>query len=258
MNLQSDQTAFSGQRERSGEVKPYQIIEFLESESGRRIYLTLTRNRSSYVSFGETRPGGAVKLRLQRAFLGAPGEVLRPLARWVGRMRGACPAAVRRFIDAHVESDPRPRRRAPVRIRTKGSFHDLAAMAAKVNRECFMGRLEIKVSWGRAGSIRRRVRQRQLGSYDRERNLVVISPILDQEDVPAFFVEFVIFHEMLHAVQPPGAKRDHDREFCRVERMHPCYRRAAVWQRRNLSILLNPPGTRRRVAARPVRQGLLF
>jgi predicted metal-dependent hydrolase len=149
-------------------------------------------------------------------------------------------------------------------VRTAGRFHDLAEIAARVNREYFGDRLDLVVTWGRARTGRR-VRQRQLGSFDRERNLVTISPVLDQEEVPGFFVAYVVFHEMLHSVQSPDSGSDHDAEFRAVERMYPDFRRAEAWQRRNMGLLMNPGGRRRRrrkkrapAATERDLQGLLF
>jgi hypothetical protein len=244
----------------------HQLLTFLERESGRRLSLELNNNRVSYVSFEEVVPGGRVKVRLQRAFLSATEPVLRALARWIGSCRGRCPKSLNAFINSQAGKDPRPRR-APARISTRGRVHDLEEIAAEVDREYFRGKLELAVTWGRAVR-RRRVHQRQLGTYDRERRLVTVSRVLDHAKVPRFFVAFVVFHEMLHAVQPDGEGRDHGPEFQAVERMHPDYRRAVLWQRRNLSLLMNPEGRRRRGRKRPGRgkdrdsggpvQGVLF
>lgn len=236
-----------------------ELHRLLEAGSGRRMAIKLTRNRVSYISFEEVTPGGRLKLRVQRAFLAAPRKVLDSLARWMRTCRGRCPRAVGSFINSQAEADPRPRRRR--KTRTAGRVYDLAGMMDEVNREYFRGRLAMHITWGRAVSPKRRVYQRQLGTCDRGRNLVTINPILDQGAVPRFFVAFVVFHEMLHAVEPADAGRGHYPEFRRVERMHPDYRRAERWQRRNLSLLMRPPGTGRgKQRQRPAgpAQGLLF
>ncbi len=241
----------------------FQLQTCLERDSGRRIEMHLNHNRVSYVTFEEVVPGGRIRLRLQRAFLSAPEGVLQALARWIGACRGRCPKKVGEFISACAEQIPAARR--PVRIQTRGHHHDLSEILAEVNRDYFRGQMRLGMTWGRAVSMNRRVHQRQLGAYDRSRDLVTISRVLDQEEVPRFFVAFVVFHEMLHAVQPAGSERDHGPEFTSVERMHPDYYRAVRWQRRNLAILMQP-GKRRKPRTKPTRppepagpvQGLLF
>jgi hypothetical protein len=244
----------------------FQLLSTLERESRRRIELQINRNRVSYVTFQDLPTGGRVRVRLQRAFLSAPERVISALADWIRAGRGRAPHAVRRFIESHAASSPAPPPR-PMRISTRGDFHDLAEIAAEVNRECFRGQLRAAITWGRAVNPRRKVHQRQLGTFDRERNLVTISRVLDNAEVPRFFVAFVVFHEMLHAVQGDDEEGDHGPEFRRVERMHPDYRRAEAWQRRNMGLLMNPASRSgrksRRRAAKTVRdrrgeQGLLF
>ena len=80
----------------------YQLQNLIESRSGRTVEMLLNRNQVSYVTFEEITAGGRIRLRLQRAFLRAPEEVLLALARWVGSCRGRCPRAVSRFIEEHA------------------------------------------------------------------------------------------------------------------------------------------------------------
>ena len=60
--------------------------------------------------------------------------------------------------------------------------------------------------------------------------------------MPRFFVEFVVFHELLHHVVPArraGERLEyHTPEFRRRERAHPDYRRAVRWETENLEALL--------------------
>ena len=82
----------------------------------------------------------------------------------------------------------------------------------------------------------------RLGTYTHDLELVRIHPALDRESVPRFFVEFVVFHELLHHVVPArrsGGRIDyHPPEFRARERTHPDYARAIRWEAENLEALL--------------------
>jgi hypothetical protein len=39
---------------------------------------------------------------------------------------------------------------------------------------------------------------RKLGHYERTRDRIVISKILDHERIPQYLVEFILYHELLH------------------------------------------------------------
>jgi len=67
--------------------------------------------------------------------------------------------------------------------------------------------------------------------------------VLDQASVPEWFVRFVLFHELLHAVHPPERGTDnrwvhHGSLFRRRERTYVDYARAIEWERRNLRTLI--------------------
>ena len=61
--------------------------------------------------------------------------------------------------------------------------------------------------------------------------------------MPLFFVEFIVFHEMLHQLFPssngPGRRVHHPRAFRDRERAFPLYEAAIGWERENLRALLH-------------------
>ncbi len=77
------------------------------------------------------------------------------------------------------------------------------------------------------------------GSYDKHRNQIRINPLLDDAAVPLYFVEFIVYHEMLHAVCPAkidsrGAIRSHTREFRMQEKQFAEYDDAKEWEKTSL------------------------
>ena len=82
----------------------------------------------------------------------------------------------------------------------------------------------------------------QLGTYLPEERLIRIHPVLDQPWVPDFFVEAVVFHEMLHhdmpAVVQNGRRHYHTRAFRTRERSFEYHSAAQQWQKENLWRLL--------------------
>jgi hypothetical protein len=68
----------------------------------------------------------------------------------------------------------------------------------------------------------RRPSRATLGHYDPSHNAIILSRLLDSDQVPRLTVEYVMFHEMLHLrfpVEHRGARRCvHTREFKVAER----------------------------------------
>ncbi len=212
----------------------------LQRESGRGVRLVITDNRSILLSF--RRFGERVQVRLHRMFLHAPQAVVSALARGLRRgRRHAAEAEVRRFMNENlhrVRTLPRP---MPA-LRAGGRVHDLDGVFARLNREFFAGALCVPLGWGR-GSGRARRGGLTFGSYDPVLRLIRIHPVLDREQVPDYFVESVVYHEMLHhhlggVADRAGRTVYHTRAFRAAERRYPRYQEALAWEKANLAYLL--------------------
>jgi predicted SprT family Zn-dependent metalloprotease len=116
-------------------------------------------------------------------------------------------------------------------LKTQGRIYDLGTMFEAVNRRYFNNKVVCSIGWGRQGKAKRGARSRMIrfGSYSRLENVIRINPVLDTESVPAEFVEYIVFHEMLHAAMPSvenGMKRmHHHRAYRLLERRFPDHAR---------------------------------
>jgi hypothetical protein len=212
----------------------------LRRESARDVELTLTENRSVLLSF--RRRGGTVLLRLHRMFLHAPLVVVRAVARGVRRTSRSADGEVRRFINENLHRVRRLPRTLPPLV-TAGNVHDLHQVFDRLNARFFAGGLHVPLTWGRGGGRARRGGL-TFGSYDPVLALIRIHPVLDRRDVPVYFLESVVYHEMLHhhlGGVPDGAGRTvyHSRPFRDAEARYPWHRQALEWEKQNLPHLLS-------------------
>ncbi len=197
--------------------------------------------------------GRSLELRLNRHFTTAPPDVRDALVKWLRSGRRAARACKRldEWIDEMSKTLGAPQRR-PVKIEPRGDAYNVAELAREVRAACFADELpediETRVTWGRRGTVPAR-RSIQLGSYEFERDLVRIHPVLDQPAVPRFFVRYVVFHELLHAVvdrtEVPAPTRGrgkrrvhHSPEFRRREAAYADWSAATAWQEANIKALL--------------------
>jgi predicted metal-dependent hydrolase len=90
------------------------------------------------------------------------------------------------------------------------------------------------ITWG-TKNPRYAARKRTLGSFSKDKNTIRINPALDRRRVPGYFVEFVVFHEMLHAFlgisEKNGRRLVHSKEFKQRERVFRHYDRAMAWEK---------------------------
>ena len=107
----------------------------------------------------------------------------------------------------------------------KGAVYDLEPIFEKLNLEHFHGLMaRPSLGWSM------RVSRVTLGHYDPSHHAIIISKLLDSNNVPPLAVEYVMFHEMLHLrfpVDHRGARRCvHTPEFKQAEKQFPLFKEA--------------------------------
>ena len=201
----------------------------LEERLGRPVSLILTDNSTSMLSCRSR--DGVLAVRLHRMFLSADHTVLDEIVSYLKKRRGAMPH-FRIFLRLNRE-DLKRKPAKKVNLRTRGRHHDLAELYDEINRTYFGSKVTATITWG-SGSPRSAVRKRTVGSYSERSNTIRINPVLDRKNVPACYVAFVVYHEMLHAdmgIALRGLRRSvHPREFRRREKLFQEYEKVMAWE----------------------------
>lgn len=177
----------------------------------------------------------AARVRLCDALRGAPLEILEAAAAMLlSRMYRREPP--RELLEAYRQYTVEPHtRRKVARLRKararvtgtgpQGQTYDLAPMFQRLNDEYFEGRLpQPQLCWST------RTWRAQFGCFDPALNQIVMNRWLDRTSVPAYAVEYVLFHEMLHVKHPLRAARcgieAHSNAFRQEEKRYAHYARA--------------------------------
>ena len=208
---------------------------------GKTLELALTNNHYSMISVRRKTDG--YRLRLHRMFVDAGARIVRALARYVVHNDRRASTLLGEYIEEHQhiirQQERRPRH---IKLRTAGRHHDLQPIYDRLNAQMFGGALEARITWGPGAIAGRRRRSIKMGSFAVEDRVIRIHPALDQENVPEFFVSWIVFHEMLHGKhevrRTNGRRRFHTREFLAEERTFPDFVRACAWEKANLDRLL--------------------
>ena len=201
-------------------------------------------NTHTMVTFERVRRGW--RLRLHHMCLAAPEEVVTALAEFVRSADARSSAVLDRFIErnkAFIRRVSPAQLRRRLRIEPVGRHHDLSAIFAALNRRYFAGRIAATITFGPAPRSRRPRKSIKMGSYSADSRVIRIHPALDQPKVPRYFVEWIVFHEMLHHVYrarvgDDGRRCVHPPRFVEHERRFHDFRRAQAWENENLDVLL--------------------
>jgi hypothetical protein len=178
-------------------------------------------------------------------FVTAPPVVTRALARYIATNEAQASRFLSRYIEDNQHAIRRfTRRRAPaLTLETRGEVHHLQEVFDDLNHTYFEGKIDAVITWGARGGRRRRRTSIKMGSYSVEDRLIRIHPALDRRFVPRYFLEWIVYHEMLHQVHDipviGGRRQFHTPEFLAQETNYEHYERARDWERRNLDRILN-------------------
>ncbi len=174
--------------------------------------------------------GHEPRLTAHEGFVSAPADVLDDLLQVLHRPRRAN-AAIRRLriyaagaefrqveadLLAALAHDGSPSRQA------QGAHHDLNAAFDRVNRRhCGGGMARPHLKWSRTPM------RSKFGHYDLLEDTVVVNVSLDDARVPAYVVDFIVYHELLHKSlgirMVNGRRRAHTTAFRDAERAYPRY-----------------------------------
>lgn len=173
---------------------------------------------------------GRLLVRLSDLLEGAPDAVLRAIAHiLLAKMyrqpidRGQA-ARYRKYVASHeiVRKTHLVRQlRGRKMLRpARGHSYDLDTIFEELNKRFFHGLMaRPRMSWSQTKT------RRILGHYDPAHNAIIISRIFDHPAMPAYVLEYIVYHEMLHLKHPVrlrGSRRCvHSPEFQAEEKLFP-------------------------------------
>lgn len=208
------------------------LREYFQKITGKPLILTITDNATSMISVKEKKD--TISVRLHQIFLSADNDVLNEITGFIKRKKGATPK-LREFINSHKDLLPKPKPKQ-IRIKPEGKYFNLSEIFDSLNGEYFNNSLSVMITWGKR-SPRYAVKKRTLGSYQKETNTIRVNPILDNKKIPRYVMEFIVYHEMLHADIDTELKncrrRIHSEEFKKREKIYKYYERAIEWEKQH-------------------------
>jgi len=198
--------------------------------------VTFTRNRSSLISI-QAKASGLRNVRLQHGFRAADCRTMKSLASYISSPNKRSGKVIDEFIREKqdlFETMAKEGHRSS-KLRVAGRFKKLDSLLRKVIKDYEFKLRGVKITWGRESSVSGN-HSIKFGSYSHRSGTVTIHPALDSPDVPDYFVEYIIYHELLHAIFPPqentGSRRSvHSPEFKRFEKKFSYYNEALEFEK---------------------------
>lgn len=215
--------------------------EQLENHLGIKLHLKINDNRSTMLNV-KWEPD-CTRVSLHRMFLQAPQNIMQALACYLkGDDRKLSPS-IKAYIEQHLQKLDYSHELDLTRLETSGRCYDLKDIYDEINRDYFEGSLKLHITWfgTHRGSQCKRV---TFGLYHDPLRLIKINRRLDNRQFPKYFVEYVVYHEMLHYVCPAfvdetGYKHIHSKAFKERESKFKYFKEAQEWIKENQDCLFN-------------------
>ncbi len=189
-------------------------------------------NKSSYLSVKKVH--NRFELRLHKLFQKAPSPVLEAIVSYAVKRDASSKKIIKQMAFLYFSQETKPSNI----INSQGKYYDLQEMYDRLSVP-FPSLPQITIGWA---TVKKKgtFRHMTFGSYDQHTRQIRIHPLLDDLKVPKFFVEFVVFHEILHAVIPTKINHDarcimHSRQFRQLEKTFPEYEMAKQWEKNSLN-----------------------
>lgn len=205
------------------------MLEHLEKRFedflGISVEIKLTQNTTNLIKVAKKIDKFIIKLN--KNFLSADESVLKDILYFIKTGDKKTPI-LKEFIKTNIHLFKKQNRR--LTKTTKGKFFDLDKIFNFLNKKYFENSITSNITWGKTkkGYVKRRI----LGSYDPINNIIRINPILDKPDVPFYYINYVVYHEMLHAFLKNTGKRWHGKLFKEWEKKFEDYEEAIKWEKR--------------------------
>lgn len=197
--------------------------------------LTLIWHENRRIYFSAQQKKKHLTLRLHRLFLDAPTPVLEALIQMALYKDPKSRMIVRKMAHLYFSRN----RIAAKPLFSLGAVYDLQEIYDRLKQDHFEPGFDASIGWS-PFARHSRFRSLTFGTYDRHLHQIRINPLLDDRGVPLYFLEFIVYHEMLHAVcasfiDNAGRCRVHTPEFREKEKRFPFYGAAKEWEKKSLN-----------------------
>jgi hypothetical protein len=212
------------------------IKEVLEKKSNLKIYLKIKEYKSTYISVVKSKY--CLKISLHKLFLTAPEDIKNEVINFCLKRDKKSYDIIKKYANKCFLNLDYSYKLNLKKLVTKGRYFDLKQIYENLNLIYFQGSLNLNITWFEKPRYRR-YSHFTFGSYDKNLKLIRINKLIDNKNFPFYFINYIVYHEMLHAVckeeiNERGNKKIHTRMFKELERKFAYYDEAQEFEKRFL------------------------
>ncbi|MDR3624341.1 MAG: hypothetical protein P4L16_04285 [Chlamydiales bacterium] len=209
------------------------VKQRLSDKSGFEFELIINENSSNMLAVLDKRDKWA-KLSLHKMFLEAPESVITAVATYVKKKDSSAFAVIRSYIHSNLPRFDYSHRLDARTLYTNGKVYHLQKVYDEINKKYFESKVKLWITWFDR-LPKKNCSRIVFGQYFEALKLIKINKMLDDRSFPRYFIDYVVYHEILHHVVPSyidekGVARVHSKEFKERELIFKDYHRAKAWE----------------------------
>jgi hypothetical protein len=203
--------------------------------------LILKDNRSTFLHITENKKS-CIKLLIHRLFLFGPEKICESLARYVINNEKKSLITLKKFAQRYFLQKDYSNTLNKKKLFFEGKFYDLKKIYERLNLRYFQNKADLHITWFLQPSYKNWTHF-TLGSYTDSIKLIRINQLLDDPFIPPYFLSYIIYHEIMHAIIPVtindnGKRNVHSKIFKEKEKEFLYYKNAINWEKEYLSQFL--------------------
>lgn len=207
-----------------------EFLQDLQQYTHRKLSIRFNKNRTTYLSGTQNR--NRLWMSVHQEFLFARSPIRQAIVAYFENHRSQTGVLLKKY---YYEVISKKIEQKLTVYHTLGKVYDLKRIYDQLNNKYFNNRIKLSISWFTKPRYKRFCTI-TYGSYDQTLKLIKINELLDNKKVPKYFVEFVVYHEMLHHICPPffdknGRRIVHTPFFKQKEREFSFFEWAKVWEK---------------------------
>ncbi len=213
------------------------IKDELDKRSNLQVSLKIKDYKSTFISVFKTR--SKITISLHKLFLNAPDDVKEAVVMYCLKRDKKANKVIKRYANKYFLTADYTHRLDVKNLKTKGIFFDLKQIMDNLNLIYFKGRLNLNITWFEK-PVYKRFSHITFGSFDKNLNLIRINKILDRADIAFYFINYIVYHEMLHYVckemiDDTGKRKIHTKEFKDKEKEFAYFKEAKEFEKKILN-----------------------
>jgi hypothetical protein len=213
------------------------LKEILEKKLNLKVCLRVKEYTSTYICVSKSK--SLVKISLHKLFMNAPEEIINAVISFCVKRDKVAHRIIKIYANKYFLNLDYTNKLDLKKLVTVGKYFDLKQIYENLNLAYFQNSLNLNISWFEKPRYKR-FSHFTFGSYDKNLKLIRINKLIDQSYFPFYFINYIVYHEMLHAIcgeeiNAEGKRKIHTKKFKLLEKKFAYYREAQEFEKKFLN-----------------------